>query len=125
MIFRSKRSTVAILSGLIVCFLFAYFTRITWFAPILGVLITVNIAKAFTPKEGALLGALVPVPSGIFATLPVFIYNYQQAQNTRGALGLIFAGVIGIMLLMLMGAFYGFVLGKLIQFFRKKETILF
>ena len=124
MMLRSKRSFIALISGAFVCFVLAYFVRPICFAPLFGVFTTVYIGKIFSPKEGSLLGALVPIPAGLYTIFPAFFHGYQQAHDTGDVLSLIFAGVAGIIILLLAGAIYGFVLGKIMQFINRKETVI-
>jgi len=124
MTLKSKRSILSILSGMAVCLLFTIFSPAKWLAPIFGIATTLYIAKVSTAKQGALFGALVPIPAGIYAAVLSVISIQQTADHPVNFWSLFLGAVIGVIFLMLAGTIFGLILGKMIQHLTKKDPIL-
>ncbi len=120
---RSKRSIIAVLSGVCVCLFLTSVARPTCFGFILGILVATSIAHVSSPKEGALLGSLVPVPAGILATWPALKEAIQKAQSPGGWILLILSEMIVILFFLGLGGILGYICGKVLASLSKKETI--
>ena len=119
---RSKRFFLAILVGMIVGLLFTIFVTPTCWGLILGVFATANLANASSPRDGALVGWVVSIPVGIYATILAAIQ--MRALENLGSLVLIPFFLLAIVLISGLGALYGLIIGKLFQITKGKKLML-
>ena len=122
MILKSKQTIFSIFAGIIVGLLISIFFKPTCLGPLVGVFVGAYLAKVSSPKEGAIIGAIVLLPIGIYTYLQ--IPSEAIAKTTVGILGNIVGLVLGLLLVSGIGALYGLIIGKLFQI-TKKEKILF
>ena len=118
----SKRSIFSVLGGVIVGLLVYTFLRPTCWGPIVGVFLAAYLAKVSSAKEGALIGALVLAPMGIYSSLQTLLQT--TANPDRSILVIPFAIILVVVLASGLGALYGSVIGKLFQL-TKDKGILF
>ena len=118
---KSKQTIFSILAGMIVGLLVSIFLRPTCWGPLIGVFVAAYLAKVSSPKEGAIIGAIVLVPIGIYALLQIPVEAI--AGTTVGKLGNLVGLVLGILLVSCVGALYGLIIGKLFQVTKNKGVI--
>lgn len=118
---KSKQIIFSILAGMIVGLLVSVFLKPTCWGPLVGVFVAAYSAKVSSPKEGAIIGAIVLIPIGIytFLQLPAELW----AKNTSGILGNIVGLVLGLLLVSGIGALYGSIIGKLFQITKDKKIL--
>ncbi|MGE5374763.1 MAG: hypothetical protein ACM3XO_06870 [Bacteroidota bacterium] len=116
---RSKRAILSILLGVIAGLLMAIFLKPVCWGPLVGVLLGAYLAKASSPQEGAIVGAIVAVPIGIYAFLqiPADPSSKTTFDIIRNVLGLF----LGLGLVAAAGALYGSIVGMLFQAIKKKR----
>jgi uncharacterized membrane protein len=116
---RSKRAVLSILSGMIAGLLMAIFFKPVCWGPLVGVLIGAYLAKVSSPQEGAIVGAIVVVPIGIYAfmQIPADASSKTTFDIIRNVLGLF----LGLGLVAAAGALYGSIVGMLFQAIKKKS----
>lgn len=115
---KSKPTIFSILAGIIVGLLISIFLKPTCWGPLIGVFVAAYLAKVSSPKEGAIIGAIVSLPIGIYALLQ--IPSQAIAKTTLGLLGNIAGLVLGLLFVSGIGALYGLIIGKLFQFTKTK-----
>lgn len=118
---KTKKSIFSILAGVIVGLLVYTFLRPTCWRPIVGVFLAAYFAKVSAPKEGAVIGALVLAPMGVYA----FLQSLTQAtaNDNRGILVIVFALLLILVFASGLGALYGLLIGKLFQLTRNKGIL--
>ena len=116
MILKSKRTIFSILAGIIVGVLICIFLTPTFWASLVGVFVAAYFAKVASPKEGAIIGAIVVVLIGRIYTFLEFHAFAKTPISIAGA-------VVGLLLIAGAGALNGLIIGKLFQI--TKETPFF
>lgn len=120
---RSKlqRFVIAVLAGIIFNVAFTFFIRIACWGPLISVILAAYLAGVSTPKDGALTGEIVFMPSS-----SVIIIQTMNRMNTVSEIGLpltIVAGFIGFSVGSLLGGLFGLVVGKFFEM--EKDHIVF
>ena len=113
MSYTSGRFGFAILAGIVLNLAFTFFIKIACWGPIISIVLAAYLAGVRTPKEGAITGAIVFIPSSI-----VIIIQTIMQSNTVDEIGLplaIVAGSIGVLFGMGLGGLFGFMIAKLYQ----------
>ena len=119
---KSKQTIFSILAGMIVGLLVFIFLRPTCWGPLVGVFVAAYFAKVSSPKEGAIIGAIVLIPIGMYGILQ--IPADETTNDTASTIGTIVGMLLGLGLLSGIGALYGMIIGKLFQM-KKDKTIIF
>ena len=122
-----KRSILAILSGILICFLLFFLVKPLCLGLIFGVIAASMIAEVASPKEGAVIGAFVPIPYAIYATLIGLPQIFQQSNIDLPSLitGSIIGELFSILLMALVGAVIGLIVGKFYEMRRKGNATIF
>ena len=118
---KSKRFIFSILTGMIIGLLISILVRPICVAPIIGVFVAASLANASSPKEGAIIGAIVLVPIEIYVALQVTSQGIPD--DPVGKLGNLLGIFLSLVLLSGIGALYGSILGKLFQLIKDKMLI--
>ncbi len=119
---KSKKFILSTLAGMIIGLLVSIFLRPTCWGPIVGVFIAAYLNKVSSPKEGAIVGAIVLTPIGIYATFQALIQT--DVQDDTGILATILIFILANVLVPGIGALYGLIIGKLFQLTKDKKLIL-
>jgi len=118
---KSKRFVFALLFGLIVSLLITILVRPACSGFLIGVVVTAFMAGVSSPRDGAIIGVLVAIPTEIY----VFMQTYQQTSLDN--IFIILGVISGVDLLLIifsgLGVFYGMIVGKLIQHIKSKLII--
>ena len=121
MIITLRRYTLSILAGVLISVLISFFLKTICWEPFISVFVAVYLAKVATPKEGALIGAIVFLPVGI-------VFALLQPADLAAGIAETFANFLVLFLTILIvsgvGAVYGLILGTLLKF-TKKNRIMF
>src|SRR5215207_3290414 len=107
---------------MIVGLLVSVFLRPTCWGPLVGVFVAAYFAKVSSPKEGAIIGAIVLIPIGMYGVLQ--FPADETTNDTASTIGTIVGMLLGLVLLSGIGALYGMIIGKLFQM-KKDKTIIF
>jgi len=105
---KSKQTIFSILAGIIIGVLICIFLTPTFWGPLVGVFVAAYFAKAASPKEGAIIGAIVVVLVGRIYTFLQFHTFAKTPISIAGA-------VVGLLLIAGVGALNGLIVGKLFQ----------
>ncbi len=122
-----KRSIIGVLAGILISLLLTMLFSSAGTGLLLGLVAALMIADVATPKEGAIIGALVPIPAAIYAFIYLSQLNFQQsnvdwpAKLLYSILGL----AMSILLMALVGVVIGLGIGKFFEMRRKGHTIFF
>jgi hypothetical protein len=104
------------------------FLKLTCQGPLFGVIIASVVANVSSPKEGAILGALIPIPLYIYSIIPA-ISNVNQASKVSSIFLLILAEILGSLLALglvsAVGALIGLGIGKFLQSRKKGNSTIF
>ena len=121
MIIKSKQFIFSILAGMIVGLLVSIFLKPTCWGAVTGVFVGAYLAKVSSPKEGALVGAIVLVPIAVYGMIqPAFQTN---VIDEIGMFATILVFLLVVVLISGIGALYGLVIGKLFQVTKDKKLI--
>jgi hypothetical protein len=117
------RSIMGILVGIVGCFLAisVIHPKIAWMRLLLGVAAALSIAGVTSPREGGWIGVFVPFPAGLIYSIPLISYYVQQRLDV---LNLILGEIFGVILFLCAGAFVGWILGMIVEKWKKDHTIL-
>jgi hypothetical protein len=119
---RSKLFVTSVLVGMAVGVALTVFVLPIRLGALLGVLVAAYLAKAQTPKDGALIGMVAVIPLGIYAAISSV--NQTNAMASLGILGAITYGFVNIVFMEGIGAIYGLIIGKIFQWTRGRSVIL-
>ncbi len=118
MYIKSKRSIFSILIGVLFCsFLYLVIQPPGW-GPIIGVFVAASLANVSSPKEGAIIGAIVLAAIGGVAAIRGSFQTH--IVDELGILGTVLVSFISAIFVAIIGAVYGLIIGKLFQFIKKK-----
>lgn len=119
--FKSKQFILAMLSGIVVGVLASIFLKPMCWGVIAGVVVAAYFSKVSSPKDGAIVGAIVLVPISMYVfTLAAIQSNASEKLGTLGSILVFFFMIIfssGI------GALFGLAIGKLFQATKGKGII--
>ena len=118
---KPKRFIVSTLTGMIIGLLISILVRPICLAPIIGVFVAASLANTSSPKEGAIIGAIVLVPIDIYAVIQVT--SQGIADDPVGKFGNLLGICLSLVLFCGIGALYGSILGKLFQLIKNKILI--
>jgi len=108
--------------------LMTLFLKPTCLGLLFGVIIASVVADVSSPKEGAVLGALIPIPLIIFTIIPAII-NINQASKVGSIFLLILVDILGSIiafgLVSAVGALIGLGIGKFLQSRKKGNSTIF
>jgi hypothetical protein len=111
---NSKPFLLAALAGIVVSFIIFAILGVPCIAPILGITVASYVAKVVTPKDGAMMGAIVPIPLWVY-----FIYQIAQASlpglSRPDPYTIFVIGSLLIFLLSTLGSFYGLIIGGIFR----------
>jgi len=120
--YTSKRTILAILAGALIGIALILFVRLVCWGQILGVAVAAYLANVSSPREGAVVGAIVLVPVAMVGVFPTIAHQTELDELSIPLFLLsiffasLFAGAVG--------AVYGLVLGKLFEKRKKGESII-
>lgn len=121
MVIKSQRFLLAILVGMLIGVTLTIFLPPACFGMLVGVGVAAYIAKAASPKEGALVGAIVMIPIGIYVILWTNAQTKTiQSMGWLAALPFVF---LAWLLTLGLGALCGLLVGLLLRFTRNKGWI--
>lgn len=118
---KVQRFSFAILVGIVLNLLFTFFIQIACWGPAVSVLLAAYLARAATPKEGAVTGAFVFLPSSA-----VLVIQTIRLDNPVDSIGLpltLIAAILALLTGIGLGGLFGLVIGKLFQVL--KDRIVF
>ena len=118
---KPKRFILSTLAGIFIGLLLSILVRPICLAPIIGVFVAASLANASSPKEGAIIGAIVLVPIYIYTVMQVA--SQGIADNPVGIFGNLLGICLSFVLFSGIGALYGSILGKLFQLIKNKILI--
>ena len=104
---KSKQFILAMLIGMMVGLLLTIFIRPVDLGAVIAVFAAVYLAKVSSPKEGALVGGIVLIPTGIYVTIQVAILNKEL--EIFGLPVTILIGFITLLLMSGLGALIGLI----------------
>ena len=111
--YTSQRFVSAILVGIILNLGFIFFVQIACWGSLISVIVTAYLAGVTTPKDGALIGAIIFAPSSIVIIVQTILR--ANAVNEIGFPLTIVAAAIGLLFGMGLGGLFGLVVGKLYE----------
>ena len=119
---KSIKFLVSLLVGMLVGLSITVFVKPTCLGPFIGVVLSAYMAKVASPRDGAIVGAIVLIPIGIYG----FLLTALQLRSLEvlGILGIIPVLFIGVLLISGLGALFGLVVGKLFQITKEKSLIM-
>jgi hypothetical protein len=118
---KSKQTILSLLAGIIVALLIAIFLRPACWGPLVGIIVSAYLAKVSSPREGAIVGAIIAIAIDIYAVLQ---FPVQAIAKTNiGLLGNFVGLVLSLLLASGVGALYGLIIGKLFQFMKNNKII--
>ena len=122
-ILSQKRSILAILAGMLICFLFSVVIKPACFGLFFGIIAACAIAGVSSPKEGAVIGVFVPIPLGIYVMLPgpAYVFRKPNVDLPSVMIGELFS----VLFMALVGATIGLIVGKLYEMRRQGKSIIF
>jgi hypothetical protein len=106
---------------MIVGLLVSILIRPTCWGAITGIFIAAYLAKASSPKEGAIVGAMAVVPIGIYGSVQAALQT--DVMDEVGILLTILVFLLLIVCISGIGAFYGLIIGKVFQITKDKKLI--
>jgi len=117
--FKSKQFFFSILAGIIVGLLVSIFLKPMCWGAIVGVFAAAYLAKVSSPKDGAIVGAIVLVPISIYT----FSLGIAQSSVTEkmGITGIFLVFILGVISESGIGALFGLIIGKLFQITKDKR----
>jgi hypothetical protein len=118
----SKQSILALLVGMTAGLLLTIFIRPVDLGAVIAVFAAVYLARASSLKEGALLGAIVLIPAGIYVTIQVAVLNREL--EIFGLPVTILVSFITVLLVSGLGALIGLIFGKIFQVTKDHKLIL-
>jgi peptidoglycan/LPS O-acetylase OafA/YrhL len=119
---KSKRTFLALLVGVIIGVLITFFITPRSLGTIIGVAIGAYLAKVKSPKQGAIFGAIILIPIGIFLCI---IANMQtKTIESLGWLKTIPYLLLVVAILSGIGALYGLLIGKIFQVINRGKLII-
>ena len=119
---KSQRFGFAILVGIVLNLAFTLFIQIACWGPMISVLVAAYLARVTTPKDGALSGAIVFIPSSMVLVIKTIVQS-----NTVSEVGLpltVVAGLIGLLFGTGLGGLFGFIVGKIFELAKDKIGFL-
>ena len=119
---KSKQFFFSILAGMFVGLLVSIFLKPTCWGAVTGVFVAAYMAKVSSPKEGAIVGAIVLVPIAIYGTIQAAFQT--NVVDEMGIFTTILVFLLVVVLISGIGALYGLVIGKLFQLTKNKKLIL-
>jgi hypothetical protein len=119
--FKSKQFIFALLAGIAIGLLASIFLKPMCWGVIAGVIVAAYFAKVSSPKDGAIVGAIVLVPISAYAFTLAAIQS--NASEKLGALGSVLVFFLTVILASGIGALFGLVVGKLFQVTKGKGII--
>jgi hypothetical protein len=119
---KSKQFLFSILAGMIVGLLVSIFLTPTCWGAVIGVFVAAYMAKVSSPKEGAIVGAIVLVPIAIYGTIQTAFQT--NVVDEIGIFTTILVFLLVVVLISGIDALYGLVIGKLFQLTKDKKLIL-
>jgi hypothetical protein len=116
--FKSKQFIFSILAGIIVGLLASIFLKPMCWGAIAGVFVAAYLAKVSSPKDGAVVGAIVLMPISIYT----FSLGIVQSSMTEkmGITGIFLVFILGVVSESGIGALLGLIIGKLFQTIKDK-----
>lgn len=123
---KSKQSILALLAGMIAGLLFTVFVPPACWGMVLGVFVAAYFARVSSPEDGAVVGAIALIPVGIYLSFQGVIQaKFLENIGMLATLPIFFIIlVIAIVLISVIGALFGLVIGKLFQITKDKNLIL-
>ena len=119
--FKSRRIWLAIFAGMVIAVLVTIFIRPSCLGIIIGVIVSIYLAKAESPKVGALIGAITVLPTGVYITF--FVSTQTKAIHYLGLVKSIPFLLLDMIFLSGIGALYGLVIGLLLRKVKDKNWI--
>ena len=121
MIIKSKQFIFSMLAGMIVGLLVSIFLKPTCWGAATGVFVAAYLAKVSSPKEGALVGAIVLVPIAVYGMIQAAFQT--NVIDEIGMFATILVFLLVVVLISGIGALYGLIIGKLFQVTKGKKLI--
>ena len=110
---NSKPFLLCVLAGIVVSFIIFAIVSAPCLAPILGITVASYLAKVVTPTDCAMTGAVVPIPLWIY-----FIFQIAETSLYRNRGAIFMIGSFLIILVSILGSFYGLIIGGLFRAIR-------
>jgi hypothetical protein len=107
---NSKTFVLGALAGMVVSFIIYVIFDVLCLAPILGITVACYVAKVVTPKDGAITGAIVPIPLWIY-----FIFQIAETSLYLNPDAVYMIGSFLIILVSMLGSFYGLIMGGIFR----------
>jgi hypothetical protein len=112
---NSKTFLLGTVVGIMVSFIiFAILGVPPCITPILGITVACYMAKVVTPQDGAIMGAMVPIPLWIY-----FIFQLTQSSlpglSRPDPYTIFMIGFLIIFLVSVLGSFYGLIMGGIFR----------
>jgi hypothetical protein len=115
----SQRFVIAVLAGIILNLAFTFFIQIACWGSLISVIAAVYLAKVKTPRDAAIIGAVVFVPSSVVLVIQAIMR--QSAIDEVGLPLTILAGFVGLLVGVVLGGLFGFVVGKVLEFVKDNQ----
>lgn len=115
--FKSKQFIFSMLIGVIVGLLFSILAQPMCWGMIAGVFVAAYFAKVSSPKDGAIVGAIIVMPISVYASF------LSAVLSKNGILGAVLVSFVMVILTTGVGSLVGFIIGKLFQVTRGKGII--
>jgi hypothetical protein len=112
----TPRVILGIVAGIAFSLLLIYLKSGYQFAPILGLLVAMSIANLNQPGEFAMLGFASGSLSGLFLGLSIYL-NSNRLNPTP--VGIALALLVGAVISGLICAVYGYVIGKILSYYKQ------
>jgi hypothetical protein len=119
---RYFRFAIAVIVGIATSLIFYFVLRPTFIGLILGIITGSIISRTSKAKEGAFLGALIAIPVITYNTISA-AYEYQTIQEEMSSGTLVLVGIMGMILVVAIGALIGASISWCIKFIRGRNTI--
>jgi hypothetical protein len=118
---KSRRFIIAILVGMLVGLAITIYLQPACVGAVISVIVSAYLARAASPKDGAIVGAITLVPIGTY--LGLWAILQVKATQGIGLPGAVFNFLLTLILASAIGALYGLVIGLLLRIAKERMWI--